>query len=189
MTIVALGSHNPSAGQSREPAYTVHFGITDCWGNRTPPVTLSITPLGAMSSRERLSYPSEDTARLAPGRYHILAEAQGMFPASSIFEVSATNLDFRTCLSVAPVTGSDPFFSKLQGAVSADAVKDEATLWARLVGLYNNASLTSSLDGKRQFSFSGLQPGRYLLIVLGAKGIIARKEIDIRWPATLVSFP
>lgn len=183
-SVTLLGT--ASWAQPKSMPHLVSFAVTDCWGNPLNSATISVTSIESQATRERLDYPNEKALHLREGFYHVLAESQGFFPSSSVVRVSQGDFELRNCLTLAPVEGDTPPATKLDGSV-AESVGQRAGSWARLVEIYSSTSISVPIDPQGHFSASLLQPGRYLLLILNAKRIIAQKEIDVRGQAVEVN--
>ena len=177
-----------SSGQAAS-ARTVHFVVTDCWGNAVPSVAIHIDSIEPTAAEERLSYPAEHKMSLRPGSYHVLLEAQGFFANSWLMEVSESDLDLRGCLTVAPIEGTVRPKINLQGSISVELLDINKHPWVRLVAVYCNSNVTAPVSAQGRFSVPGLQPGRYLLLLLDSDGIKTQKALDIRAPSTTVRLP
>lgn len=54
-----------------------------------------------------------------------------------------------------------------------------AKAFVRLVGVYANVSIDSSIDPDGRFDLGGLSDGKYLLVVVGEGGILASRSLTI----------
>jgi len=189
--IVLLGLGLSSCGErifADTSQSTVRFVVTGCWGTALTRVTISLSAVEHQTVVERLSYPSADTAQLPEGRYHVLIEATGFFPSSAMLDLAERNVEHRSCLTVAPVSGTTRPWVGFKGSVAPQAA-DSGPLWTRLVGLYTDTNLTATVGADGAFSFAKLQPGRYLLLLFDSKGLRSQKELDVRGDTAAVTFP
>jgi hypothetical protein len=51
--------------------------------------------------------------------------------------------------------------------------------FVKLIGTYSNISMESAIDADGNFSLGGLSDGKFLLLVVGEKGILASRTVDI----------
>jgi len=51
--------------------------------------------------------------------------------------------------------------------------------FVRLVGVYSNLSMESAIGADGEFNLGGLSDGRFLLLVVGQKGILASRAVSI----------
>ena len=52
-------------------------------------------------------------------------------------------------------------------------------IFVRLVGLYENVSIESTINNDGEFSLAGLSSGLFLLLVVGEKGILASQSLTV----------
>ncbi len=167
----------------------VRFAVTGCWGTPIAAATIHVYSVERQATVRRFSYPVEDAATLERGHYHTVIEANGFFSFSSAIELSDNDIEVRACLTVAPIEGTTRPWVKLTGSVTPESKAESKSLWVRLVGLYSDANLTATVGTRGQFSFSRLQPGRYLLILFDKNGIRSQEEVDVREGRGPVTLP
>ena len=51
--------------------------------------------------------------------------------------------------------------------------------FVRLVGIYSNVSMESSIEADGSFTLGGLSDGQFLLLIVGQKGILASRAVSI----------
>lgn len=51
--------------------------------------------------------------------------------------------------------------------------------FAKLIGVYENVSMESSIDGDGRFTLGGLSSGLFVLLIIGEKGVIASRTLTV----------
>lgn len=188
ITWIAIGRSHCETSQTRSSGVAVHIVVTDCWGNPVPAANIVITDVAEQQASDlRLSYPSESHASLPTGHYRVMIRAQGFFTFSQIIGFAGDNVELRSCLELAPIEGTTQLKAQLKGTVFAAPETNLDSFWLRLVGLYSDVNLSTSVSLKGAFSFAGLEPGRYLLLLFDRNGLSQQTEIDVRGPLTVLT--
>jgi hypothetical protein len=106
-----------------------------------------------------------------------------------VIHVFDKDLEIRTCLTLAPIEGTTRPRVDVKGSVAKELLHDEKPIWVRLISLYQDINVSASVTHDGRFSFSSLQPGRYLLLLLEEDRVTSQKEVDVRGPSIQVQFP
>jgi hypothetical protein len=184
-----LLTRHPCSGQENTSGRAIGFSLSDCWGNTITPASITITRLEPVTTYQRLTYPSQTGTRLEPGQYNVLIEARGFFSSSSTIWLGNDDLEIRTCLTLAPVEGVTRPKAAIRGTISGNIGGKNDMLWVRLVGVYNDTNRTVRVDTAGHFSFAGIQPGRYLILLFDQSGVKDTKQTDIREPLVSITIP
>jgi hypothetical protein len=174
---------------SQTNTHLVSFAITDCWGNPIRQVSIQLNALSSQGRKVAVQYPAATSVRLQPGIYQVLTEAPGFLSSATTFQLGNTDMEVRNCLTLAPIEGGGFPEVSIRGTSTPPFDTKGETWWARLVGLYSDANRAAFVDAQGRFLFNGIQPGRYLMLLLDATGIRSQKQIDVRGPVTTVALP
>lgn len=166
--------------EARSLGSTLFVTVTSCWGNAVPDAKVRLHGLERQTEEAIVSYPAESEVKLSGGRYRVSVEATGFLPTTGVISVSDDDLDWRTCLTVAPVSGTRRPWVDFRGLVSSEVIGKCGPCWVRLIGLYSDTNVTSRVNQAAQFSFLRLQPGRYLLLLFDSGGLRSQREVDVR---------
>ncbi|SRR5229473_1193182 len=112
---------------------------------------------------------------LPPGTYKIQVRSDQYLRRERTVEVTAESLWYPIVL--APDMPIDPIPSgTLRGHVNTAKVNN---LWLKLVSVFDDTCLHSRTDANGSFTFRGMPPGRYLLLVYSDTKLLQQREVNV----------
>ena len=164
--------------------------VTDCYGTGVLNSSVQVIPEHT-GTVKYIKYPEKEDLDISPGAYTVVVSAQGFFTTARSLLVSTRDMFFPVCLELSPIeiTGHERP-PTLIGRVSKDLLSG-GVAWVRLVGMYFDLNATElvskeSLTENGAFSFAGLRPGRYFLLMFDEKGLKVSGPVDVRAFGTTV---
>lgn len=187
----------PFGGWAAGQPATLRVVVTGCFGEgQLPNAEVQIISDDSTSVRY-LKHPDRDSVTVLPGSYTLVASAAGFRTTAQRAVVNLRDVLVPICLNVSPIgIHGDQRAPSLVGKITKDFMT-QGLMWARLVGVYNGLNttepivagslVTGSLAEAGTFSFVGLRPGRYLLMLFDKNGMKISGQVNVRAFDTKVS--
>jgi hypothetical protein len=154
--------------------------VSSCWGGDSIDSARISVLSGDDLRPDFFTYPTQNNVRLIPGSYVVDVEKKNFRSFAKPISLNARNLFLPVCLNVSPIEDSkNEQPPSLIGSVSKQYLSD-APNWVRLVGLYYDFNATELISPDGSFSFVGLRPARYLLMLFNKGELRTTRKVDVR---------